>query len=120
MITSTGSARLLTEIHSPNPRGEGFFGESVAMNGNKFVIGANREDSLAGGRRGAAYVYKSNPNGTVSLLDRFTHPEGGNDLDYFGASLDISGNKVLVGAREFDQLPNFSNIGSAVLFQSNE
>ena len=119
-ITSAGSAQLLTEIHSPHARNDGFFGESVAMDGNKFVIGATREDSLAGERTGAAYVYKLNTNGTVKLLDRFTHPEGGNYYDFFGASLDISGNKVLVGAREFDQLPNLSNIGSAVLFQSNE
>ena len=58
-ITSTGSARSLTEIHSPHARTEGKFGESVEMNGNKFVIGANREDSLAGGRRGAAYLLAS-------------------------------------------------------------
>lgn len=74
-----------------------FFGVSVAIDGDRAVVGASSEDAC-GPNSGAAYVFERDPvtdtwRQTTQLLAEDC--AGG---DYFGRSLDLSGDRILVGA----------------------
>jgi hypothetical protein len=69
------------------------FGRSVAVSGDKTIIGAFGEDAATGAGTGAAYII--NTGGT--LVHTLTNPGGAAD-DGFGLSVDISSNTAVVGA----------------------
>eukprot|EP01034_Spumella_vulgaris_P026405 gene26405-32983_t len=77
------------------------FGRSVSVSGDKIVVGADG----VGGSIGAAYVYKLNRTDP-------THPWKHTDTlesvygysSYFGHSVDISGDTLVVGARGYEAL----------------
>jgi hypothetical protein len=71
------------------------FGFSVALEGNRAVVGSRLEDELAEDS-GAAYVFEFDGVGwiqTAKLKSNDAEAE-----DWFGASVDLAGNQVLVGA----------------------
>ncbi len=73
------------------------FGASLAMEGNKLVVGANRDaelDTLAG----SAYVFES--NGDFWIEQQKLLASDGGFRDHFGQSVAISGNTIVVGAAE--------------------
>lgn len=83
------------------------FGQSVSFSGDIAIIGAFRDD----GNKGSAYVFErdavtGNWNQTANLLvsDRAFN-------DWFGTSVSISGNVVVVGATGKD------DGGSAYVFE---
>ena len=86
------------------------FGWSVAIDGDAIVVGARTAN--AGG--GAAYVFRHNGS-TWDEEDILTVP-GPQELDFFGNSVDIDGQVILVGApgEDSDQLTLDS--GSAYVF----
>jgi len=69
------------------------FGRSVAVSGDKTIVGAFAEDAATGDGTGAAYII--NTSGT--LIHTLANP-GGAANDGFGLSVDISGNTAVVGA----------------------
>lgn len=90
------------------------FGESVAADGDLLVVGAPETDTaqivgLDGGE-GAAYVYSLE---TGDLLTKLVnpHPER---YQFFGESVDISGNTVVVGAPHYGA----PEIGIAYVFDA--
>ncbi len=89
------------------------FGNSVAISGNVVVVGASGNDTL-----GSAYIYERNNVGNNNwgqvkrLLPSDTTPD-----QYFGSSVAISGNTVVVGANEDNY--NGSLSGSAYIFERN-
>ncbi len=87
-----------------------FFGWSVAIDGDVIVVGARTAN--AGG--GAAYVFRHNGS-TWGEEDVLTVPDP-QLLDFFGNSVDIDGQVILVGApgEDADQLTLDS--GSAYVF----
>lgn len=87
---STGG--LLRTIANPQPNAFDYFGSSVAISGNRVVVGAFLDDTIAVDG-GAAYVFDA----TTGALERtLSHPAAA-DFDYFGAAVAISGNIVVVG-----------------------
>ena len=70
------------------------FGNSVAISGHTAVIGAPRDDDL-GSNSGAAYVFDLTTGQQIAKL----LAEDGEGGDYFGKSVAISGDTVLIGAR---------------------
>ena len=96
---TTGS--LLHTLHNPNAYGtpaNDQFGISVAISGNRVVVGAYTEDDAGGTNSGKAYIFDAT---TGSLLHTLHNPNayGTSDYDYFGEAVAISGNRVAVGAR---------------------
>lgn len=106
-----------------------WFGWGLAVDGytKTIVIGAPRSSTDVSGTNtisgtGAAYVFKrdaaGNWNQTQKLTASAPHP-GAN----FGASVDISGNWILIGAEEehYDEneVYNQNNEGAAYLFEDN-
>ena len=118
-IKKDGTAQLTSSIYSPNPRESGKFGHSVAIDGDRLVVGAPGEDSDNGSQSGVVYVYQILEDGKVRLLESFIHPTGKAN-DQFGQSLSISGLNILVGAPGYDLDNDRWNAGSAVLFRASQ
>lgn len=103
------------------------FGTSVALSGNIAVVGAPYEDTDTAGvingvsdDIGAAYVF-TRTGGTWAEQAILKAPNAGIG-DYFGESVAVSGNRVLVGAQMEDSAPDgtenpsFTNSGAAYLY----
>lgn len=86
-------------LKASNTGPEDYFGYSVAVSGDTMVVGAYLEDSTASGS-GAAYVFVRNgTNWTQQAHLKASNP--GND-DYFGLSVAISGDTLVVAANGED------------------
>jgi hypothetical protein len=85
------------------------FGRSVAISGNRAIVGAYYDDD-AGWNSGSAYLFDVT---TGEELLKLTASDGAVE-DVFGWSVAISGNRAIVGAYYDDDVPNSS--GSAYLF----
>jgi hypothetical protein len=93
------------------------FGESVAISGDTVVVGAYLEDGT-GNDRGAAYVYARNKDGADAWGEvKKLAASGVTDYDYFGISVAISGDIIIVGARGEDGAGNYR--GAAYVFARN-
>ena len=101
LFSASTGALLQTFV---NPTGELFdlFGDSVAIQGNRVVIGAPRPGPFMSGLEGPGHAYMFDAtNG--NMLFEFTNPSpdsGLNDSfgDQFGDAVDIDGNNVVIGA----------------------
>ena len=97
------------------------FGTSVDIDGDYVVVGANNPSSGGGSTNffnGAAYVYVRN-NTTWTQQQRLVHPDpglttGGGSSDYFGNSVSISGNYIIVGTPNDKE--EASQAGAAYIF----
>jgi len=76
-----------------------FFGHAVAVSGDTVVIGAYSESSGAIGS-GAAYVFVR--NGVTWSQQAYLKASNPGDTDYFGYSVAVSGDTVVVGALKED------------------
>jgi hypothetical protein len=94
--------------------GEAFdrFGRSVAIDGDRAVIGANGDDDIASAS-GSIYVF-SLANDTWVQEQKLLASDGEAD-DNFGVSVAISGTRIAIGAFGDDDLGSAS--GSAYVFQ---
>jgi hypothetical protein len=100
-------------LKSSNKVANGRYGSSVAVEGNYMVVGASGEG--AGGR---VYVYKR-VSGTNQLIEEAVlTASNGEAGDEFGASVAISGNRIIIGAPGEDGASNnISNSGAAYVFK---
>lgn len=80
-----------TEITTLNGSG-GSFGNSLAIHGDYIAIGAE-EDTVQGSNAGAAYIYKTDGTLVTKIL-----PSAFGDNYFFGRSVAINSDKVVVGA----------------------
>jgi hypothetical protein len=95
------------------------FGFTVAISGDYAVVGAHKEDGVAGTDRGAAYVFDRNSGvpdawGEVAILTASDAEDG----DEFGCSVSIGGDFVVVGADHKDGAGTDS--GAAYIFDRNK
>jgi hypothetical protein len=96
-----------------------YFGYSVAVDGDTIVVGAVRADS-GDANRGQAYVFSRNQWGTnfwgeVKILSASDQA----DKDYFGDSVAVSGDTVIVGANDADSGGTYRR-GQAYVFIRNQ
>ena len=84
-----------------------FYGRSVSIDGDYAVVGSNTYDNI-----GCAYVlhYDGTNWSQIAILNS----SDGTEDDYFGYSVSISGNNIVVGAYQDDD--NGINSGSAYVF----
>jgi hypothetical protein len=94
------------------------FGTSVSISGDTVVVGAPWEDG-AGSYRGAAYVFERNQGGADGWgeVDKLTASDA-EDGDYFGKSVCISRDTLVVGADYEDGAG--SDRGAAYVFELRE
>ncbi|MEM7531345.1 MAG: SdrD B-like domain-containing protein [Chloroflexota bacterium] len=87
------------------------FGENVALDGDTALIGAYQDDDN-GSNSGSAYVFTRSGN-TWSQQQKLLPSDGAAD-DWFGYSLALDGDTLLIGAYEDDD--NGTDSGSAYVF----
>ena len=103
-IFNVTTGNLLYTLDNPNPYGtstEDYLGYSVAISGNKCIVGAHYEDDAGGDSSGKAYIFDVINGNLLYILDN-PNTYGTSASDSFGISISISGNKCIVGARGED------------------
>ena len=105
-------------LHNPNAyetSDNDYFGYSVAISGNYAIVGAYAEDDAGGTYSGKAYIFDAT---TGSLLHTLHNPNAYSTSasDYFGCSVAISGNRVVVGAYGEDDAGG-TDSGKAYVYQ---
>lgn len=95
-LRSLNPASPVLALRKPNPASGDRFGGSLAISGTRVVVGVDEDRSVAT-NVGSAYVYDLGgvtPQVPVAILRNPTT----NSYDYFGASVAISGTRVVIGA----------------------
>ena len=121
---------LVKRILSSDRSGSDQFGYSVAISGDKAIIGAMQEAHDVNGSNmvwaaGSAYIFEKNSGGTDSWgqVKKITAPIRA-EYDYFGASVSINGDYVVVGAnQESEDLAEVNTVahaGSAYVFKKGQ
>ena len=101
------------KLTASNGAADDEFGTAVALSGERVIIGA-RADTIEGrARQGSAYAFIRN-GATWSQEALLVGSDGAAD-DYFGTSVAISGETVVVGAYG-DDISNKPNQGSTFVF----
>jgi outer membrane protein assembly factor BamB len=77
------------------------FGTAVAISGNYAIVGAYGEDDAGGTESGKAYIYNVTTGALVWTLSN-PNPYSTSLNDFFGITVDISGNYAIVGAYNED------------------
>jgi hypothetical protein len=89
------------------------FGTSVALSGDTLVIGASADDIGANQNQGSVYVYTRGDGGWVE--QQILTASDGEAQDYFGSSVALVGDFLVVGAYG-DDIGGNVNQGSAYVF----
>ena len=113
--TTTELAKLIASDAAPKDN----FGYSVAISGDTAVVGASHDTHTGGLEAGSAYVFeRSNTGGagTWGEVVKLTASDAAAG-DYFGISVAISGDTIMVGAYRDYQAGIYS--GSAYVFDRN-
>jgi len=98
-----------TKVKASQPSAGDFFGSSVAISGNKFVVGAR--GYIGSARTGGAFFYKISGS---QLIEQFV-VGGGITRGDFGYSVSIDGNFAVIGSTT--ELQNEDNKGAARVYQ---
>jgi hypothetical protein len=89
------------------------FGDSVALDGSRALVGA-RGDDEQGPDAGAAYVFERDGEGRWRQTQKLTAADAGSD-DQFGRAVALDGKRAFVGARRDDGAA--TDAGAAYVFE---
>jgi hypothetical protein len=92
------------------------FGASVSISGTRAIAGAAPDDVGSKINQGSATIYTYNGSAWAAM-ETITDPAGAG-ADYFGGSVSISGNYVIVGVKD-DEVGANTDQGSACIFWYN-
>jgi hypothetical protein len=120
--TNSGSAYVFTrsggtwseqaKLIASDAAAEDYFGSSVSVDGDTAIVGAQYNDDH-GTNSGSAYVF-TRSGGTWSEQGKLTASDAAAE-DYFGRSVSVDGDTVILGANFDDD--GGTNSGSAYVFQ---
>ncbi len=97
VFNNTGAAWTFEKkIQDPSPADNNYFGKSISLFGDYLVIGAPGKLVGTNTRQGKVFIYKR--SGTDWLYFNEITASDGETNDEFGTSVDIDGNRVVVGA----------------------
>ena len=111
MLTAT----LLHTLNNPTPEHFDAFSAAVAISGNTIVVGAYGDYRGATWGVGSAYVFDATSGALLRTLNNPT-PAG---FEYFGCSVAISGNTIVVGAWGAERAYVFDATTGALLHTLN-
>ena len=85
-------------LHS-QPENYDWFGQNIAMDDQRIVIGACRDkrEDTSGIEAGSVRIFEQGPNGVWFESDVLTNPDT-EENDRFGASVALQGDRILIGA----------------------
>lgn len=113
VFTRAGAAwTQQAQLIASDGAGDDYFGYSVAVDGDTIIASAVRDDS-----RGSAYVFARFGTAWVQM-QRLIAPDGAAD-DFFGWSVAVSGDKIVVGAHRADINAFAPTVGDDDLEKSN-
>ena len=119
-IYDVDTGNLIHTLDNPNPyntTSNDSFGYSVSIDGDVLAISAYREDDAASGTSdgGIVYIYSVS---TGQLIHTILNPNayGSTGLDYFGLTVLVRGNYVIVRASE--DSATISNMGRVYVFNA--
>lgn len=92
-IFQRDTGELLREIPNPTPHAFDFFGSALALQADTLIVGAYLDDT-SGEDSGATYVFDVESGELIHTLFR---PDG-EAFDYFGYSVDVSGDHIVASA----------------------
>ena len=101
------------KLVASDPATDDGFGSSVAVDGDTMVVGARYDDDAAYGS-GSVYVFTKDPSGVWNQAAKLTASDPANS-DYFGGSVGVDGDTIVVGARRDDH-NNKTDAGSVYVF----
>ncbi len=102
---------------TPSDAAEGdFFGVSVALDGETLLVGAFRDDTVAGSDAGSAYVFTR--SGAVWSEQAKLTANDASPNDTFGMSVALSDDTAFIGAHGDDSAAGV-DVGSAYVFARN-
>ncbi|MCP5097613.1 MAG: hypothetical protein GY943_18860 [Chloroflexi bacterium] len=119
MTWRDGSSNQSAKLTASDADSRGLFGRAVAVEGETIVIGASYNDDN-GTDSGAAYIFvKGNEwrDGNFNQAAKLTL-DNANVFDYFGQSVSISEDIVVVGAPGINH--NGRNVGAVYLFNEGD
>ena len=94
-----------------------WFGYSVAVYEDTIVIGARQHDVDGNSNAGAAYLFTKPTGGSwADSTEAKLTASGGAGFDYFGQSVAVHGNTIVVGAHQHDVTEEQDNTGAAYVF----
>ncbi len=124
LLSLAPPALAQTELHSEQQKltamdaaGGESFGFSVAVRGNRAIVGAPRDDGI-GNQSGSASVFRASPIGPIWLEETKLTASDAAAEDQFGYSVAVRGDWAVVGSRQDDDGGN--NSGSAYLFRLDD
>jgi len=117
LVTFPAISNDLIEITAPDAEMGDLFGSAVAVDRDTMAVGAISDDN-AEEASGSVYIFSRNQGGADSwgFVTRVFAPDGGLG-DYFGNSVSLSGDILVVGAIYADDVGEDS--GSAYIFSRN-
>ena len=109
----------IAELSADDQEVDDFFATSVGISENTIVIGAYNKET--NDKLGCVYVFTKTTNEWVDMTQtaKLTADDG-SPTDYFGSSVSISGDYVVVGAYKSDteaEYYTYKNTGSAYIFK---
>lgn len=108
---------FLTFTPEDNAAGD-HFGINIALDGDTLVVGAVFDDNQVAGNmdQGSAYIYEKNQGGPDNWgLIKKIEPSDGSDDQWFGSSVSIDGDTVVVGAQQDSAI-----IGAAYVYDRDQ
>lgn len=109
---SDGTWNQVAKLTATDAAAEDEFGRSVALSGDRALIGAPSHDA-GSSNTGAAYVFDRQSDGTWSQVAKLTTTDAASG-DFFGFSVALTGNRALVSAFRDDD--GATDAGSAYVF----
>jgi len=105
----------VAKLTASDSAADDLFGYSVSISSDTLVVGAFGNDAYSG----SAYVFERNQGGADSWgqVAKLTASDAASG-DWFGYSVSISGDTLIIGAHENDD--NGTNSGSAYVFERNQ
>jgi hypothetical protein len=106
----TQNAKIQASVLNTNA----YFGRSVSISGDVIIVGAYGDYNNSN-NSGSAYVFKKPISGWANMSEtaKLLHPDGV-ETQYFGCSVSISGDNIVVGAGGYGFGPSTS--GSAYIY----
>jgi hypothetical protein len=110
-----GSWKQVQKLIASDKQAGDSFGTSVAISNNYAIVGAYYEDPKGVDRAGAAYIFERTTNGSWNELQKIvaSDPQAN---DWFGNSVAISNNYIIVGAYREDP-KDVVDAGAAYIFE---
>ena len=117
-IFNATTGALVHTLDNPNAFGTSdsdVFGEAAAIDGDRAIVGAYQEDDADGTSSGKAYIFNVTTGALVHTLDN-PNPIFSSTNNWFGRSMDISGDRCIVSAYVETNEAGESGSGKAYIF----